>query len=141
MKEQFCSYEISLKLKELGFDEGCLAKYCRYNPNDEIEIFSQTQNFFKGYFEVCFNRDYKKEEKIAAPLWQQAIDWFRKEYDLHIVLTVNPYSERDTVNGYKIYDGKKELRCIVNNETQSLDYYYSREQAILKAIELCQKEK
>ena len=27
MREQFCSYEIALKLKELGFDEPCIAYY------------------------------------------------------------------------------------------------------------------
>lgn len=31
MKEQFVTYEIALKLKELGFDEKCVASYYTYD--------------------------------------------------------------------------------------------------------------
>ena len=77
MKEQFCNYEISLKLKELGFDESCICKYNSYgvlkhtiastNPDidDEISIF-------------------KYDDRLSAPLYQQIIDYFREEYKLHL---------------------------------------------------------
>lgn len=123
MKEQFCTYEIALKLKELGFNEECLASYFEWPIPD------------RGTFELSLRGT------IHAPLWQQAIDWFREKYDLHIVVTVNPYSEIDEVNGYKIYDGYKNMQCVSNQETQSWSHYKAREQAILKCIELCKKEK
>ena len=77
MKEQFCNYEISLKLKELGFDESCICKYNSYgvlkhtiastNPDidDESSIF-------------------KYDDRLSAPLYQQIIDYFREEYKLHL---------------------------------------------------------
>lgn len=123
MKEQFCTYEIALKLKELGFNEECLASYFEWPIPD------------RGTFELSLRGT------IHAPFWQQAIDWFREKYDLHIVVTVNPYSEIDEVNGYKIYDGYKNMQCVSNQETQSWSHYKAREQAILKCIELCKKEK
>lgn len=33
IRNQFCSYEIALKLKELGFDEKCFAIYDAYQDN------------------------------------------------------------------------------------------------------------
>ena len=35
MKEQFVTYEIALKLKELGFDEPCIAYY--FNRYGDVE--------------------------------------------------------------------------------------------------------
>ena len=80
LKKLFVPYEPSLDLKELGFNEPCLAKYCKYNLTDKIELFPQSQDFFKGYFNQCTNSEYKKEAKVAAPLYQQAFRWFREKY-------------------------------------------------------------
>lgn len=122
MKKQFVTYEIALKLKELGFDEPCICYYDRHNyqilftnlyGGNPLEL-SMMQN---NYHVDCY-----------APLWQQAIDWFREKYDNHICIqkcvcdgidisytfTGTPW------NSYKTYEE-------------------AREQAILKAIELCQK--
>lgn len=72
MEKQFVSYELALKLKELGFDELCLARWDgggfymlpAYDPlkNSEIE-------------EAWF---------CVLPLWQQAFDWIEKKYGLFV---------------------------------------------------------
>jgi predicted 3-demethylubiquinone-9 3-methyltransferase (glyoxalase superfamily) len=62
MNKEFIPYEQALELKELGFDEGCLAIY---NINEELET---------GY--------YQNKYVIAAPLYQQAFRWFREKYGL-----------------------------------------------------------
>jgi hypothetical protein len=46
MEKNFLPYTEALELKKLGFNESCLAKYCRYNPKDNIKLFPQSQNFF-----------------------------------------------------------------------------------------------
>lgn len=73
MKEQFCSYEIALKLKELGFYEKCVASYYTY----DIKNFSKGKYDYRGKFEF----DYSTEDQyivnsnetyyVSAPLWQQ----------------------------------------------------------------------
>ena len=115
LEEQFVTYEIALKLKELGFDEKC----------------------FKVYDELGFIQDEKEMDelnliKLNAPLWQQVIDWFREKYNIHIWITYN----REYDNPY--------FTCIVdisqiNRITTGYckEYSAAREQAILKAIELC----
>lgn len=126
-KNQFCNYEIAVKLKELGFDEKCLAAYNL--RTGELET----------YLYHAFDFNNTKHNIISAPLHQQVIDWFREKYDLHVVLTVNPYSEIKEVSGYKIYSGDEDLKCVSNQETQSWSFLKAREQAILKAIDLLKR--
>jgi hypothetical protein len=69
MENEFVKYEIALELKELGFDEPCLAHYnSRESYNLKIEMHS-----------------YLSHDKfyISAPLYQQAFRWFREKYNLH----------------------------------------------------------
>ncbi len=59
MKDQFVTYEIAVKLKELGFDKRCIAGY------------SVEKSLRIG--EVSFQSEI--DGFCLAPLWQQAIDW------------------------------------------------------------------
>lgn len=128
MEKQFVTYEIALKLKELGFNEPCIAKYCRYNPSDDIKLFPQSQNFFKGDgFEYCKNNEYKKEEKTAAPLWQQCLDWLREKHRIEIELPKHQL-------GYLVHIYKD--LCLEYQGDYYIKYYKTREVAILKCIEL-----
>ena len=89
-----------------------------------------------GFNEICLNRS-DSDPDVLAILWQQAIDWIREKYDIHIVITVYPYSEIIEVNGYKIYAEINGSLCTaVSEETQCWSYYKAREQAILKSIEI-----
>ena len=132
MKEQFCNYEISLKLKELGFDESCICKYNSYgvlkhtiastNPDidDEISIF-------------------KYDDRLSAPLYQQIIDYFREEYKLHLSI----YRLNDNWV-WQIFD--IERNCYITEMTVRFSeikrsYEECRDHIILKAIELCQNKK
>lgn len=84
MKEQFCTYEIALQLKELEFDERCFG--C-WEDNTEYGI-----PFIVGYDLDTPEYYNLKENCVAAPLWQQVIDWFREKYRFHIQITPISYS-------------------------------------------------
>jgi len=73
MKKQFCSYEICLKLKELGFNEECLGYY----SNEEKLILDFREN-------STLNKPDMHGKYCAAPLWQQAIYWFRTTHGFYI---------------------------------------------------------
>jgi hypothetical protein len=67
MKNEFVTYEQALSLKELGFDEDCLAFY-----NGKF-LNSTDYNFDDGNSKdigLC----------ISAPLKQQVFRWFREKY-------------------------------------------------------------
>jgi hypothetical protein len=71
MEKEFVSYEQALALKELGFDEQCLALY-DLDGNITIEFVN---------WENAINT--KDNYLISAPLYQQAFRWFREEYTLY----------------------------------------------------------
>jgi len=128
-EKQFCTYDISVALREIGFSEECLG--C-YDPEIGRLVLGDLEDYF----------NYNIPENLAyAPLYQQAIDWFREKHSLIVDITQSTFNE---------------ISCIIKTMTQTddVDYYLiknefyidtdsyedAREQAILKAIELI-KEK
>ena len=109
MKKEFIPYDIALALKELGFDEPCLAKYdvpgnlitsgC-YSDSSIVHLIIE-QN------DIC-------EAHTLAPLYQQAFRWFREKYGLHLSINVKDsiwYFERFSIKGFKTYE-EAEFACL-----------------------------
>lgn len=74
MENQFVTYEIALAIKELGFDEECCAIY-RKNHLYPILGFEKINSV--------------KKSVIAAPLWQQVIDFIFNKYNILIIYIPN----------------------------------------------------
>jgi len=134
MKKQFCSYEICLKLKELGFNEECFGYY---RKEEDLMIYLGTYN-------SNMNKPDMHGKYCAAPLWQQAIDWFREKYNLWIDSPTQDFWNKGLIS-VKLESIDKSIilehhvdqpywrvyRCFKS-------YEEAREQSILKAIESCQ---
>jgi hypothetical protein len=84
MKKEFVPYELAVKLKELGFDEPCLASY--------ETAFGKGIDFELGYI-IDGPKNY-----VLAPLYQQAFRWFREKYDLNHVITVADFGKYESGN-------------------------------------------
>jgi hypothetical protein len=121
MKKQFCNYDISLKLKNLGFDEPCLAWY-NLNTLCKLGYWKQEKNIWKN---SELNTRY-----ITAPLFQQVIDWFREKYNIHISLL--PHN--DVEFSIRIRYNKSTL---IHGGYKT--YEEAREQSIIKAIEILEE--
>lgn len=137
MKEQFVTYEIALKLKELGFNEECLAAFSDDEYHDLLHL---CENQTGGNFTI---ESFKYGTR--APLWQQAIDWFRVKYKINIEIiwlpNVSKYGIVVSDINYvpKLNDGNTNFihgKDVTNNFVKFDMYEEAREQAILKAIEL-----
>jgi len=84
MIKDFIPYEQALAVKELGFDEPCLAFF-------EINNTHQPQKL-RYFLKTAVNREYIENTKILkyiygensllAPLYQQAFRWFREKYNI-----------------------------------------------------------
>jgi hypothetical protein len=69
MEKEFVTYELALRMKQLGFDEPCF-------------------NFYMGGFKELGKIKYVNPNKIhqsnvLAPTWQSAFRWFREKYFIH----------------------------------------------------------
>ncbi len=146
MTEQFATYEISLKLKELGFNEECLAIYINLVLKPIIQ--KPISGEFNYKFKSVRNSVIVNSENCSAPLWQQVIDWLRVKQCINIVrdLPVSHYcscdKEQYRFNIIKtLKNGKKtEDMCKYNKIITYEDYYEALTIAILKAIELIKNE-
>lgn len=135
MAKEFVTYEIALKLKELGFNEECFGFYKTSLNESTPELIIIKCNYNSGKY-ITIPEEFHED----APLWQQAIDWVREKHGIHIILTINPYSEyTKDIYGWKIYRDSV-LQCIINSEDETYEFKDSLEISMLKAIELVQNK-
>jgi hypothetical protein len=79
MEKEFISYQLSLRMKALQFDYDCFAFYqIEYHEDRPIMVDDDDQYRVSG-LRTCKNSEIP-EHYVAAPLYQQAFRWFRKEY-------------------------------------------------------------
>jgi hypothetical protein len=131
MEKEFVSYEVALKLKELGFDEPCFTYYYELTSNLRTHLGVDINNAWT----------YSGNKKLGftlAPLYQQVFKWLRNKYgiDFSINTTYSRYNE----NTSKKYSG------VIDNKTVFINvgFYDTYEEAELaglqKMIKIIEKE-
>ena len=133
MKEQFVTYEIALKLKNLGFNEFCMGFFYSEHIDELSDISLGTTTKVVEEMVNRFNC-------IKAPLWQQVIDWFRNLHGVIIEVYIPRYIPYEY--NFAIYYPDELTKNHLNEKYFNeiiYDYNVAREIAILKAIELCKK--
>jgi hypothetical protein len=109
MENEFVSYEIALALKELGFDEPCLAQYKKYDAGETTLDIGFSKNEIISKFDnlILF---------CSAPLYQQSINFLyicsNKQIDIELKGS-DTHEERIR----KIEQGCKDLRNLQNNKS------------------------
>lgn len=78
MEKEFIPYEQALALKELGFDEPCLAYYLA--GGIRFKEYKDSQNKNSAFFNntVC-----------SIPTFSQAFRWFREVYNIYVEISFN----------------------------------------------------
>jgi len=120
MEKLFCSYELSVKLKNIGFAEPCFAKYF-YPEVPENRFRFNTEGSPKDYNTENYGRF------VSAPLYQQVVDWLRENHDLNIGLT---YFKIGTVSYWEYRIHYKDIYG------QGGEYYHALNKAIEEALTL-----
>ena len=95
MDKEFVPYEQALALKELGFDEPCLAWF---SETKELQIAPETYKKWTG--KPCNNSNIINifnVDCITAPTFSQAFRWFRDKYNLDIDISRNDQEMIDYV--------------------------------------------
>lgn len=91
MKHLFVPYELAAIAKEKDFDEPCMGYW-----NDEV--FNWMTDYHQNHGGETNSEFEKISHLVAAPIYQQLIDWFKEKYSLHIVI------ECDFLHGEKVWD-------------------------------------
>ncbi|MFJ1490738.1 hypothetical protein [Capnocytophaga canis] len=126
LKDIFVPYEIAVQIKEIGFDEKCIASYTSAK-NIIFELYDLTRHAFK---EDLIIDDFNSSDRcISAPSYEQVKKWFR-EKDLE--------SSLFTEDGYYYYRGSKGNKFLFSGTESS--YEQAREALILKLIEIYRNE-
>ena len=130
MKTEFCTYEQSLALKELGF-------------NEPFYTFGNSYYYRNGFFSQANDDalDYFKrfgDEVVIAPLKQQAFKFFREKYKLH-GSTEPPVSNRRDSWGCYIQHTVN-MQCVFQN-IGYITYEEAESACIDKLIELAKEQK
>jgi len=125
MEKEFITYEQALALKELGFDEYCLAFY-----NGKF-LNSTDYNFDDGNSKdigLC----------IAAPLKQQVFRWFREKYNQHSFIEL-VYQDGIKYD-YVLYADKDEEECDNFGDGPFNTYEEAENACIDKLIEIAKQK-
>ena len=83
MEKEFIPYKQALKLKKLGFNESCFGHWV----DSTLDLITTDINDYPPLY----------VEVIKAPLYQQALRWFREKYNLEVSF----YRTMETIEGLK----------------------------------------
>lgn len=130
MENQFVSFDVAKKLKDIGFNEPCFAFSL---SSGDITMFQDTpfeMRTNKEFIDKYFNPD----TCTTRPTHQQVSDFFRENYGLHFQInrhwTDNPNSWRITIYDYSNDD------LAYNQNVSEEPYYKTYYDALSIAIEI-----
>jgi hypothetical protein len=103
MEKEFITYDLALRMKELGFDETCLV-YFNNKSNELLFLNEKDISFLQGTSNSTFTK---------SPTWQSAFKWFRDNYGIH--MTPSKYDETQWWVNWgswtsKVYDSYEEAQ-------------------------------
>jgi len=128
MNKEFVPHEPSLALKELGFDEPCLAWF----SDRSIRIVGVNGCALSSLpVNSNFNVD---DEFVTAPLYQQAFRWFREKYNKYGVVNIDLANNlKDKIFVYMVED---KLGYIIDRSEEYNTYEEAESACLDKLIEL-----
>jgi hypothetical protein len=126
MKTEFIPYEQALALKELGFDEPCLAFY-------NGKFLDSTQYDFDN----CSMKDIG--QCLLAPTYSQAFRWFRDNHDKYGVVNIDLSNNlKDKIFVYMVED---KLGYIIDRSEEYNTYEEAELACLNKLIEIVKNGK
>lgn len=145
IEKQFVTYEIALKLKELGFEKKFLAYYYTLDGNNYEFALEEEFNFIDS--DLNIGRNFS----LGAPLWQQAISFLRYKYNIEIEVfksIIKFYNGDELEKPHYQFNIDKAFEHASDYIYQSIDdnltyktFEEARKQAILEAINIINNNK
>ena len=121
MNKEFATYEQSIALKELGFDEPYISHYTIYVK------FSNDYSAPRKY-----NSEFELGSYISAPLKQQVFRWFREKYNLE---GIPQRAEEREWYKFWIYKLHEDCKIMITAEIKFKTYEEAEDACLNKLIE------
>lgn len=110
IEKEFIPYEQALELKELGFNENCLAR------------FDGSGFRMLPVYDPLKNNEVKESWFYVTPLYQQAFRWFREKYNLNGLVNHYPNIKQWGCSVHNLGWSGKELVEYLRKEDRSIKY-------------------
>ena len=149
MENLFVTYAIALLLKQLGFNEKCLAYFNdkkTFYLHDHPNAFYTDNEHVESYCTNIFSKKINKANACQAPTWEQVETWLRDNHNIAIIwdiqsgssCTYNPFKEGFC---FEIVKGINYKTCSlpVSNNIVHDSYYTGRAYNILEVLEYLKK--
>ena|ERR1035437_146835 len=129
MKNQFVSYNMALKIKELGFDEPCFGIWINRGTQVDVMYVAKQDDAWMA----------EQNEGILAPIWQQVLHWFREKHQIYIeVLTDCTTEHKFCFKISKFVGNTKDLSELewdwIQHDNVNWSLYYTYEEALEESI-------
>lgn len=115
MKHLFVPYELAFLAQQKEFNEECIDEFCN---NDDLIYYKKGELIGIGNSDNYLIKNTKDERYIAAPLYQQLVDWFEEKHNLQVYA----YKHKETYTGVVLsQEGNyKFKKCKNKNEALNL---------------------
>lgn len=127
--EDYASYELALKLKEVGFNEPCIAQWS-CEPDGKPMLVGSTA--------FVFSNAQLKGRDVTAPLLYHAQKWLREKKELCVTVYAQPYNGLPYYTGYILFEGD-EKEVLDQDGHWFDDYEKCLSETIAAALELIKK--
>lgn len=124
----FCSYELSKRLKDCGFDEPCDHLY---NCHGNLNRYADTDRINR-------NTNGHHTPSCSAPTLAHAQKWLREVKRCDVTVYAQPYNGLPFYTGYILFEGD-ETEVLDDNGQWFDDYEKALSETIASALELIKK--
>ena len=124
----FCSYELSKRLKDCGFDEPCDHLY---NGHGNLNRYADTDRINR-------NTNGHHTPSCSAPTLAHAQKWLREVKRCDVTVYAQPYNGLPFYTGYILFEGD-ETEVLDDNRQWFDDYEKALSETIAAALELIKK--
>ena len=124
----FCSYELSKRLKDCGFDEPCDHLY---NCHGNLNRYADTDRINR-------NTNGHHTPSCSAPTLAHAQKWLREVKRCDVTVYAQPYNGLPFYTGYILFEGD-ETEVLDDNRQWFDDYEKALSETIAAALELIKK--
>ena len=145
MEKEFVSYELALRMKQLGFDGSCFAIWSGFDEQnfsitDTVRLYSSGFRINGTQSSKFYVNDFNSL-RVAAPTYSQAFRWFREKHYLYAII-IPTITMHWTFKTTTVVEGMVEVPPY--NHVHAIDYstYEEAETACLeKLIEIVENIK